>query len=199
MLRKFRLLGVFLALAVMASACGDSGGTVGVNDGDPMTQEESAAVIAELMAVFSGISPSVAGPVAAPQDDIHINESYSESGSCTMGGEVALSGNVNGTVDNVTFAFDMEFDFTETITDCGVQHGDVLFVVNGADNIRWSGRMTYDGDQTFGGSFTMIGGIAFTTSDDRAGRCGIDLNMNFSTGQASGQLCGVSFDQTMEF
>ncbi len=197
MLRKSRFLAMFLLLTVGAFACSDSTGTVGATDGDPLTDEESAAVLLELMEVFGGFGATSA-PAVSPAGTIPIDESLDETAQCPGGGSVRLQGNITGTVDDETFAMDLEFQFTESINDCGVFHNEMLFVVSGAPNITWSGDYMYS-SQSLTGTFSMIGGFAYTAGDDRSGSCGIELNVNFTTGVASGNLCGRTFDQNVMF
>jgi len=196
MLLKSRILATFLLLTVGAFACSDSTGTVGETSGDPLTEEESAAVLLELMEVFGGFGAT--SPPASPAADIPVNESLDETAECPGGGSVRLRGNVNGTVDDETFAMDLEFNFTEEINACGVYHNEMLFVVNGAPDITWSGDYMYSA-QSLTGTFSMIGGFAYTAEDDRSGSCGMELNINFTTGVASGNLCGRTFDQNVMF
>ena len=196
MLSKGRFLAMFLLLTVGAFACSDSTGTVGATDGDPLTEEEAAALLAEFMEVFGGFG--AASPPASPGAIIPIDESLDETAQCPGGGSVRLRGNITGTVDDETFAMDLEFEFTEEINSCGVFHNEMLFVVNGAPNITWSGDYMYS-EQSLTGTFSMIGGFAYTADDDRSGSCGIEINVNFTTGQASGNLCGRSFDQSVLF
>jgi hypothetical protein len=197
MLKKSRILATFLLLTVGAFACSDSTtGTRGVTDGDPLTEEESAALLVELMEVFEGFGG--ASPPASPAADIPVNESIDESSSCPGGGSVRLHGNVNGTVDDETFAMDLEFNFTEEITNCGVYHNEMLFVVNGAPNITWAGDYMYS-SQSLTGTFSLIGGFSYTAEDDRSGSCGMELNINFTTGVATGSLCDRTFDENVMF
>lgn len=194
--RKSRITAMLLLLAVGAFACSDSTGTVGVTDGDPLTEQESTALLVELMNVFGGFG--AASPLASPTADIPVNESLDESSDCPGGGSVRLHGNVNGTVNDETFAMDLEFHFTEEINACGVYHNEMLFVMNGAPDLTWSGDYMYS-QESLTGTFSLKGGFAYTAEDDRSGSCGIDLNVNFTTGTASGTLCDRSYDQSVMF
>ena len=197
MLLKGRILATFLLLTVGAFACSDSTGSVGETSGDPLTEEESAALLVEMMEVFGGFGATSA-PAVSPADLIPIDESLNETSECPGGGSVRLHGNISGTVDDQTFAMDLEFNFTEEINSCGVYHNEMLFVVDGAPDITWAGDYMYS-EQSLTGTFSMIGGFAYTAGDDRSGSCGMELNINFTTGVASGNLCGRTFDQNVMF
>ena len=66
--------------------------------------------------------------------------------------------------------------------------GEVTFTLAGDPNVTLSGS----GDDT-SASLSFGGGFTYTTDDDRAGGCGIDVNASLSgeTISFTGSVCGV--------
>ena len=192
--------GLAVGLALTLAACG--GDPVGVNSGDELTD-------AEIQAIFNVFGDAVGGldasaHVAAPLDgiqraEININQGINLSTPCNLGGEISLNGSVDGTVDDETFASDIEMDV-------GVQFDACVFATD-------QNNVTVDGDIQFDSHFvlneagltadgTQVGGFDFITNDGRSGSCAIDIEFSASaTGGTSAQssvigtVCGRSASQ----
>ncbi len=183
MKKASRLVAGFAALGLAVTACGgdDVTGT-GANSGDPLNTTESLAVFAALQtALSSALTPPMAAAAAEPIP--------TTTASCMGGGNISLSGDVNQNGTN-----NFTFNIKEEINDCRVSSGGIDFTVNGAPSINMSGDITLNGT-TLSGTFDMTGGFSYTSSDDRAGSCSINVSVDYSTFAVSGSICGNSISQ----
>jgi hypothetical protein len=189
-----------LTVLTLGTAC--SGDSVTETSGDTLSEQEVLEIFTALSAVGGGVMPL--GPVAAPANgpqlaDIPIDESLDDTADCPNGGTLSIRGNVSGTVDDVTFDADLEFDLTQDMTDCGITTAsNAQFVLNGADDIDIVGTILMSGESV-SGSLAYQGGFAWEAEDGRSGTCGVDFDVSFSsaslTGTASGEIC----DRTVTF
>ena len=200
-----RTTGRFItALTALALATACSGDSVTETSGDTLSEQEIQEIFAAMSAVGGAVMPL--GPVAAPANgpqlaDIPVDESLNDSAECPNGGSLSIRGNVSGTVDDVTFEADLDFDLTQDMADCGITTAsNALFVLNGADDIAIVGSILMT-QESVSGSLAYQGGFAWDAEDGRSGTCGVDFDVSFSstsaTGTASGQICdrSVTFTQ----
>lgn len=184
MSRASRFAAGFLVVALAFSACGDDGGPVGTNSGDPLTEAEANALFNQLFGMGFGevaSPPAMMAPAAEPIPET--------STACPGGGSVTISGSVNAGTNSASF------DITETISGCIVTEGVVVFTVNGDPSIRITGDITIDqSTQDIEMDMTVRGGIRFSTDDDRDGSCAIDVSISLTSSSvsASGQVCNHS-------
>jgi len=188
------------ATAAVFTACGgDDPFAVGETTGDPLTQEEMQLVAEALYDAFSDASSGggaapVSGPAAAPQA---INESVTDRAACEGGGFIDSSGRVRGTVDDETFALDLDILLTFEPDGCVIPTATTTITVESAPGIQWDFDMVLN-DDLFSISGTQRGGFSYAIADGRTGSCGIDLFMSVAVTQtttdisASGTICGVS-------
>jgi hypothetical protein len=194
------VIGVTLCSAALAACSADG---VTETTGDLLSDQELLEVFTALSTLGSDILPvaAVAAPVDGPQlVEVPVDESFSESAACPEGGTVSISGNVKGTVDNETFDADLDFDLTEDFSYCGVTtESQLLFTFDGQPDIDITGNMTISGENV-SGTLSYQGGFAWATDDGRAGVCGVDFGVSFSSstqsGSWSGRICNrvVSLD-----
>ncbi len=177
-----RLLTLFAGLTFAAAACGDD--PTGVT-GDPLTQQEAFAIFAELQAAVSdalgGVNPAPA-LVATPIPEV--------TGNCLGGGTVTISGEADDNIDPQTGLGTVSFTLVESIDDCVVNTTGSQFTVNGAPNIIIAGQLTIEQDFALSGVYEMDGGFRYTSDDDRAGTCNVDVSIDFSNLTVSGRVCG---------
>lgn len=184
-------------LALTTASCSDDNGA-GPTSGDPLSEAEATEVLNEVLGVMSQAFADVANaPQAAPAATHTIDETINESANCAGGGSVGITGSVNGSFDDQTFALDLEFDFTETISNCQTTAtGGPSFTVNGNPNIEMQGDYAFSGS-SLTGSFSMSGGFRYESSDGRSGECGIEVDVDYSTQQGSGSVCGISYSEAL--
>jgi hypothetical protein len=196
-----------LALFGVAACGGDD--PLGVNSGDQLTPTEIQSLFDAMSAAFAsgGVSPSApatsSGISLAP---IPVDQNFTFSAACPLGGTIGVSGSANGEIDDQTLAGDLSMSFTYQINGCVVSSSDITFTVNhnpaitfGADFVFTQDQMSIDGSQR--------GGFEFVSSDGRSGSCAIDLTFSASynsgtqtsTASASGTVCGQSADQLTPF
>lgn len=182
--RTVRTIAVIAGLGFAATGCGDS---VTDSTGDPLTQEEAFAIYAELQFAVSDAldaqssAPAGSGAMMTPITPV--------TGTCGGGGTVTVTGDVDDNIDPQTGLGTISFTLTESPEDCVVQTTGADFTVNGSPNVKIEGDLTV-GENSLGGTYDMSGGFAYTSDDGRAGTCGVDVSLNFSTLSVSGSICG---------
>ncbi len=184
-----RLLAALVAVGLPVTACGDDGGGTATTSGDQLTASEVDAIFSELFEIAfgaGGLSPAASAP-AAP---VPFNQSISQTKACPGGGSVSLSGNLNGTIDDVTSEGNINMTLTEDISGCVITSDTKKFTVNGDPNIQITASVTFT--PGISGTFTMKGGFKYTSDDGRSGSCGIDMSVNLATEAVTGNVCGRS-------
>jgi hypothetical protein len=180
--------------------------------GDPLTQAEANALAEAIMnegfpgTGGVGTAPAAApGAQAAPADRITIT--LNTSGPCEGGGTVGLAGSMTFDGSQQTQTGTLEYDFTMTPNACVVTaEGNKTFTLTGDPNLRAEGSMDFS-PTGFQGDFTYKGKFAWTSSDGRAGACGVNLEShvaisgNGTSGTASatltGSVCGVTVNKNV--
>jgi len=191
-------VGLATGLALLVSACG--GDVTGVTSGDELSSEEVAIVMTALASVLDGAGVqagqvAAAGPALAA---INIDENFNETVACDSG-DVKVSGSMDGTVDDETFAMDATMEVAWEPNGCVVSDEVNTFTVDGAPEIRLTLDMVTT-EQSVSLSGTETGGFSFTSSDGRAGSCAIDVTFEIVTTDSSlsntvtGTVCGLEAD-----
>ncbi len=192
--------GLVTGLALTLTACG--GDPMGVNSGDELTDTEIQAVFNAFGNAVGDLDASA--HVVAPQDgiqmaDININRTVSVTAPCNVGGEISLNGSVDGTVDDETFASDIEMGLDVEFDACGIESEQNTLSVDGEIQFDAHFVISEGGFSTDG---TQVGGFSFTTNDGRSGSCAIDIDFSASYAEGtsaqssvSGTVCGRSASQ----
>ncbi|MDH3207044.1 MAG: hypothetical protein OEO79_10550 [Gemmatimonadota bacterium] len=194
---KLRSTLVLAVSVCLLSACADD--PLGVNSGDPLTPEEMQAVFSAISETFSTLSFAPAAAGGPARAVISVNESFSATAPCDIGGSFAAAGSANGTVDDETFLLDLSFQLRLTPNGCIVATETNTVTLNGAPYVQLS--MDFELNETqIVAVGTQTGGIAFTSSDGRSGSCAFEVSFSVTAdleGQSgsssvSGTVCGVS-------
>lgn len=192
--------GLAVGLALTMTACG--GDLVGVNSGDELSDTEIQAIFNAFSGALDGVDASASR--VAPQDgiqmaDIDVNQSVNISTDCNLGGEISLSGSVEGTVDDETFASNLEMGIGIQFYACIIASEENTVSVDGG--IQFDSHVVID-DEAFSVDGSQVGGFDFTTDDGRIGSCAIDIDFSASlsdgtSAQSSvtGTVCGRSASQ----
>lgn len=183
-------------------ACGDA------TSGDPLTQAEAEELSAAIFEAIGGafeqagsFSTAPGGQLApaAPPFAVTFNDSY----PCEGGGTATLAGTISGNAEETSG--NMAFDLTQNANGCVVMlQSGTSFTLTGNPNLKIEGEFTYN-QSSFSGSLSHGGAFSWTSSDGRAGNCGVDLdvtinlNIETSSGTAtqSGELCGISINRVV--
>lgn len=188
-------IGLTIALALTVVACGED--ATGVTSGDELTSAEVAVVIAALGSAFDSVGVAAqqvaaAGPALAA---INISENFSLSVPCESG-TLDVSGSMDGTVDDQTFAMDATLEVSWDPNGCVVSDDINTFTVDGAPRVTVTLDISSSED-IVSISGTETGGFSFTSSDGRSGSCAIDVTFSLVTTATSvdstitGTICGL--------
>ena len=125
-----------------------------------------------------------------------MDRSVNVSAPCNLGGEISLSGSVDGTVDDETFASDLEMEVGVQFDACVVASDQNTVIVDG--DIQFDSHVVLSEIQ-FSADRSQVGGFEFTTNDGRTGSCAIDIDFSASytegtsaQSSVSGTVCGRS-------
>jgi hypothetical protein len=191
------VFGLAIGLALAIAACG--GDPMGVNSGDHLTDAEIQAVFNAFGDAVGGVNASAhrMAPLDGPQMvDIDVSQDISVSAPCNVGGEISLNGSVVGTVNDETFASDLEMEIGVQFDACGIESEPNTISVDGEIDF-YSHIVINEGGFSAEGS--QEGGFSFTTSDERSGSCAIkiDFDATYTEGSSvqsslTGSVCGRS-------
>jgi len=193
-------MGLAVGLALTLAACG--GDPLGVNSGDELTDTEIQAVFNALGGAVAGIDASASR--TAPLDgiqmaEINVDQGVDVSTPCNLGGEISVNGSLGGTVDDETFASDLEMDVGVQFDACVIAAEQNTVSVDG--EIQFESHFVLN-EAAFSADGSQVGGFEFTTSDGRTGSCAIDIDFSASLTEGtsaqstvSGTVCGRSASQ----
>jgi hypothetical protein len=191
------MFGLAVGLALTLTACG--GDPVGVTSGDELTDTEIQAIFNAFGGAIGGMDGSASR--VAPQDgiqmaEIKVNRSVSVSTPCNLGGEISLNGSVEGTVDDETFASNLEMGIGVQFDACVIPSEQNTVSVDG--EIQVDSRVVLN-EGSFSVDGSQVGGFEFTTDDGRIGSCAVDIEFSASStdgtsaqSSLSGTVCGRS-------
>ena len=135
-------------------------------------------------------------PAAAPAlTPIDVSESFDVSVPCESG-TLKVSGSIDGTIDNETFATDLTTTVRWEPNACVVNNETTTFTVDGAPRVDLVLDLTTT-DESVTVSGTETGGFSFTSSDGRTGSCALDVSFSIVTtgtsvnANVSGAICGL--------
>jgi len=192
--------GLAVGLALSLTACGDN--PVGINSGDELTDTEIQAIFNAFGGAMDGVGTSASR--VAPQDgiqmaEITVDQSVNVSAGCDLGGEISLSGSVEGTVDDETFASNLEMGIGVQFDACVIPSDQNTVSVDG--DIQFDSHVVID-EGSFSVDGSQLGGFEFTTNDGRIGSCAIDIDFSASLSEGTsaqssvtGTVCGRSASQ----
>lgn len=206
-MRRTRVGTIALLATLGLGACGDGATAPGATLSGP----EAEAIATFLMT--SSLDASDQGFAAAPAATdpltaravVDIDETVTAVIPCPLGGSVAVSQAVVGSVDTETGAMDLDAAQVQTHQDCAArdQEGSFDFVLNGAPDVNTSLTLSVDGLGALDMGGSMTGAIDWS-SGDRSGTC--SLTMEFSGGMdangaasftLAGSICGVDVTQSV--
>jgi hypothetical protein len=191
-----------IVLTALLPACG--GDDIIGTSGDPLESDEAIAVLSVISEILAGSlfefgPPGALAPAAAADP---IDESVSLTANCPLGGTVSLSGRITGDADESRGTANVRFNLTESIRGCAFQHESIRFTINGSPNLQYDGSLSVQVIQSefaLNGSLNLKGGLSYSSSDGRSGKCGVDVRSSFTPTRVtqSGQVCGQSVSQSV--
>ena len=127
---------------------------------------------------------------------IAIDYAVSVSGECPLGGTLSVSGAVTGTIDDQTFAGDLDLGLTTAASACGIDHQQTAITVDTNPDLVLAGSFAFDQGQLVGEAvFTYLGTVSWVTDDGRSGSCSYDVLVTATSDGSlaqSGTVCGTS-------
>jgi len=197
-------------LALGLAACG--GGFTA--SGDALTESEvNDLAQAVAQGGFAGLGGIAAAPSRAPGAvATTVTETLSDTIPCGGGGAAALAGSLSVSGSQGSPNGSLGFNYTVTHLGCQVTAGGKTFTLNGDPNIKAQGDFNFSENTntstfSFNGSLDYNGKFDWTSSDGRAGACGVDLTSNYefsftsttTTGTATltGSVCGVTVNRSV--
>ena len=191
-----RILAAALALLGLVVACGDDDSPT-EPVGAPLIADEAfalvgAAVLADVEFLTDpeelGVDGTAAfGPLTIP---------------CSMGGTVAVSGELSVTEDPLIGALRISTSATFVHTDCVEEDEEsgIVFTVNGAPNVVMDVEVVDQSELDLDLSGALQGTVRWALGAARSGSCLIDLNITSDitaqTVTIAGRACGHQISQT---
>lgn len=127
------------------------------------------------------------------------------TGSCPLGGDVALSGDIDVETDDETGAGTLDFGLTLVHASCVVQGGQgTRFTLTGNPNLTLDFTATTDGE-SFGSFSGSIGGAVDYATEGDDGTCTItygfsgESSQNGFSFQTDGTVCGHEISRSISF
>ena len=195
-----------VALTAFTAACGDAPTDPG--GGNELTRTEALALAGQLgleSLSFGRARGASSAPSATtgPLPGQTVSVTYDLTRPCLLGGSVHSYGSIAVETDTGAQLAVVDVTATDVHDGCVFLAGGTRVAVTGDPDVTTSIHVTSlageaDGTQ----SVSVVGGLAFTTEDGRSGRCDVDVlvevDAQASTQSTRGQVCGFSFDVTVQ-
>lgn len=144
------------------------------------------------------ISTAEVQPAADP---ITSTTTFTHTRTCPAGGQIVVEGTRERTWDRDTRSGTMDLSLTKTHEACARTLQDVTVTLNGNPDVQVEAHHAWaDGAPVGLQTLTIVGSIAWSTDDGRAGTCTIDVRATFDpdtrTRTVSGTFCDRTFERT---
>lgn len=202
---RFAGLGAAGGLLLVA-ACSDGEGPTGPGGSGELSAAEVEAISDFMVGqAFDSWNPeSIGGGSAQAEGEaalqsgvpVAIDYAASAQADCPLGGTVAATVSVQGTLDDETLAGDLDLEVVTNATDCGIVADGTDFTIDTNPDLTLTGDFSFVDGQLVGEStFTYAGAILWSSEDGRSGSCTYDVVVTLSSSSAavaSGTACGTS-------
>lgn len=188
------------AALLLLAACADN---ATAPDPAGLTAEEAAALAADYDAVVADLIDGLVAPAfsvqaagGAPRAAVTVDETFTRTRTCPLGGSVTVEGRVTGTVDREARTMSRVTDAVRTESGCTFRsrRGDATLTLNGNPStaIHAEGGIVNGVRQVR--TMTQKGAFTFQRSTGQSGACDVDLTSTFdpATGihKVVGTVCG---------
>jgi hypothetical protein len=174
--------------------------------GDEISAAEAAAINEVLIGFafdgwdlgdFGSTSRAPGEGIALSSVPIAIDFAIDTSAPCPQGGTAAVSGSIEGSVDDQTFAGNLDLTVATTLTDCAATADGKGFTFNTSPSLVLDGSFAWDQTGLSDvAAFTYAGSVDWVTGD-RSGTCAYDVQVSVSPSgatAANGTVCGISIN-----
>lgn len=193
---------VLTATVVALAACSDDSVSP-----SSLTEAEAQELVG---AIFSQSFVQALGYQSAPAQIpdgpamATISETVEAAAPCPGGGEVSVTGSVDGQTDDQTGAGQIDFTMSLVHASCVVQ-GDqgTQFTLTGDPGLDFDFTMTTDGEQNASFSGSILGGVAWSTVSKQGSTCSFSYDFSGESSQTgfsfqtSGSVCGIEVDHNL--
>lgn len=191
-----------LAAALVIGACDDD--ATGPS-GDPLSRDEALFIATQVLASgeLTTSSPEAAtGDFAVGMVPRSISQDLQITHPCPAGGQVVLSWSADVSWDDETGDLTLDVAGSQDHDACAFTRQAVTFTVNGDPDISLDAHLEIDNHQPVGEhTLNIQGGFRWSSSDDRAGSCPINVEAitNFATQTRTieGEVCGHTVSETL--
>lgn len=200
-----RILAAAASVAFLAACQSDSeplGPQTGA--GDEISAAEAAAINEVLIGFafdgwdfgdFGSTSRAPGDGIALSSVPIAIDFAIDATAACPQGGTVAVSGSIEGSVDDQTFEGSLDLTIATTLTDCAATADGRGFTFNTSPSLVLAGSFAWDQTGLSDvAAFVYAGSVDWATGD-RSGTCSYDVQVSVSPSgatAANGTVCGIS-------
>lgn len=194
---------IALAAMLTLAGCGDDGVTPNTLSQEQATELASAVFSQSLAEALSLDLEWPAQTADGPQLATY-SETVEVSGPCPLGGQVALTGAIDGETDDATGAGTFDFTLSIAHAACMVQgEQGTQFTLTGNPSIVLDLSMTTDGQEGFTLSGSMNGLVDYAIEGGDNGSCQFAYGFSGESSasgfafQTTGTVCGVDVSRTV--
>lgn len=195
-----------LALAAMVAmvGCGEDDGLTAGTLTEAQAAELASAVFSQ--SLVDAMSVNYQQPAQSPDGPqlATYTATVETTGSCPLGGEVALGGNVGVETNDATGATDVDFTLTLVHAACVVQgEQGTRFTLTGNPSLVVDFLMSSDGQQNTSFDGSISGAVDYSLQDGEPGTCQIayefsgEGSANGFSFQTNGTVCGADVSQSL--
>lgn len=190
-----------LAAAFVLAGCEDTG-LAGPDDILNLSQEEAMQLAGELTSMGFESSAGQIPTAAAVQGEgpsavvVEFNNTFRITSPCPVAGGVVVEGSIIGLIDTELQSADVDVTAATVHDGCAFQREEGLTItVDGAPSLVLTASHSTVAEQPVGlQTVSLVGAFEWFTSDEREGRCEINISTVFdpeaNTRTTEGSVCG---------
>lgn len=193
---------VLTATVVALAACSDD--SVGPN---PLTEAQARELVGAIFSQsFAQALAYQPAPAQAPDGPatVTISETVEATAPCPGGGQVSVTGTVDGQTDDQTGAGQIDFAMSLVHSSCVVQgEQGTQFTLTADPGLDFDFSMTTDGEQNASFSGSILGGVAWSTESTQGSTCSFSYDFSGESSQTgfsfqtNGTVCGIEVNHNL--